>query len=111
MGLKYKTLSSSSGAIERLEQSLREGYPGMDTFFTQSAAALLGVSDPRFRQLLPTLGFILRLPGGQIATVAESVTAARGDRNDVRRGKPPPYPFIGGFQVTECGSSPIRKVG
>jgi hypothetical protein len=77
----------------------------MDIFFTQSAAALYGVSDPHFRRLLPTLDFIVRLPGGQIATVAASVTAAREQRTDARRGSIPRYQFNGGYSLKETGCS------
>lgn len=109
MGMKYKTLSSD--VIQSLEQPLREAHPGMDTFFQQSGAALYGVSTDYFRYLQrtdPALGFIVKLPGGQIATVAASVTAAREQRIDARRGSTPLYQFTGGFSLSDSSSGTTR---
>lgn len=78
MGMKYKVLPQD--VIEGFDRSLRAEYPDRDVFFVGSAAALGRVSEATFRNYLrndPTLGFIDKLPGGQVATCSQSLQAWR----------------------------------
>jgi hypothetical protein len=98
-------------AIMEYDSVLAARLPGYDLFFVASAAAFAGVSEATFRNYLArdgTLGFIKRLPEGEIATVSTSVCAWRSQRNAARKISAPRYSFDGGFACTSGGSSNLR---